>query len=274
MSVKLEFGLAFILDMYFNEWLACLPVGFIDANRRVAQKIEAWYLRDLNMESAYKHAVQNLAKPNSLILDAGAGKRSFYARSGLRIVGADLHTSDLVQNPNIEYAVAANLAVDFPFRPETFDAITACYFIEHIPDSEEFIRNAARVLKPAGRLFLLFPCRYAPFAVINRIIPNRWAVGLLNRFFRDSHGGFPATYSNCSPHKMRKVLERNGFRIVLTKVCHYQAFYYSAFLPLYLLNLAYDGITRALKIEFLSSSGLIVAERTGHESRERLAGPP
>src|SRR6267143_4959079 len=162
-------------------------VGFFDANRRVAQKIETWYLRDLNMESAYKHAVQDFVTPNSLILDAGAGQRSFYARSGLRIVGADLITSDLVKNPDIEYAVVANLAVDFPFRPETFDAITACYFIEHMPDSEEFIRSAAKVLKPAGRLFLLFPCRYAPFALINRIIPNKWTVGLLNRFFKDSH---------------------------------------------------------------------------------------
>jgi hypothetical protein len=67
---------------------------------------------------------------------------------------------------------------------------------------------------------------------------------------------------------MRKVLERNGFRVVLNKVCHYQAFYYSAFLPLYLLSLAYDGMTRALKIEALASSALIVAERTGELIRK------
>ena len=247
-------------------------MGFFDANRRVANKIETWYLRDLNMETALKQAVQNLVNPDSLILDAGAGQRSFYSRSRLRIVGADLLSNDLVKNPDIECAVVANLSKDFPFRPETFDAITACYFIEHLPDSEEFIRNAAKVLKPAGRIFLLFPCRYAPFAVINRIIPNKWTVRLLNHFLSNSHGGFPATYSNCSPNKMRRVLERNGFRMVHTKVCHYQAFYYSAFLPLYLLNLAYDGLTRAFKLEFLASSGLIVAEKAGQNSSERING--
>ena len=247
-------------------------MGFFDANRRMANKIETWYLQGLNMESAFKQAVQDLVKPDSLILDAGAGQRSFYSRSGMRIVGADLLSNDLVENPDIGCAVVANLSEEFPFRPETFDAITACYFIEHLPDSEEFIRNAAKALKLAGRIFLLFPCRYAPFAVINRLIPNKWTVRLLGHFLRNSHGGFPATYSNCSPNKMRRVLERNGFRIVLTKVCHYQAFYYSAFLPLYFLNLAYDGITRSLKIEFLASSVLIVGEKTGQDSPEQING--
>jgi SAM-dependent methyltransferase len=222
------------------------------------------------MESAFSNAVHDLVKPDSLILDAGAGQRSFYARSGFHIVGSDLLTSDLLKNPDIEFAVVANLSADFPFQPETFDAITACYFVEHMPDSEVFIRSVAKALRPGGRLFMLFPCRYAPFAVINRIIPNKWTVGLLHRFLKDSHGGFPATYSNCSPFQMRNVLERNGFRVVINKVCHYQAFYYSAFLPLYLLSLAYDGFTRALKIESLASSALVVAERTGGDSGERL----
>jgi SAM-dependent methyltransferase len=247
-------------------------VGFFDANRRIANKIETWYLRGLKMETSFKQAVQDLVKPDSLILDAGAGQRSFYSRSGLRIIGADLLSNDLVENPDIESAVVANLSEEFPFRPEAFDGITACYFIEHLLDSEEFIRNAARALKPAGRIFLLFPCRYAPFAVINRLIPNKWTVRLLTHFLKNSHGGFPAIYSNCSPNKMRRALERNGFRIVLTKVCHYQAFYYSAFLPLYLLNLAYDGITRAFKLEFLASSALIVAEKTGQVFPERING--
>jgi SAM-dependent methyltransferase len=259
--------------MRFDEWLASQPVGFFDVNRRIAQRIEAWYLQGLNMESAYRDAVQQLAGPHSLILDAGAGQRSIYASTGMRIVGADMLAGDLVKNPDIACAVLADLSADFPFRPETFDAITACYFIEHVPDSEKFIRNAAGVLKPGGKIFLLFPCRYAPFAVVNRLIPNKWTVGLLKRFFKDSHGGFPATYFNCSPNLMRKVLERNGFRNVLKKVCHYQSFYYSAFLPLYLLSLAYDWITRALKIESLASSALIVAERTGHDFLEQSKGP-
>jgi SAM-dependent methyltransferase len=238
-------------------------VGFSDWNRRITQRLEGWYLQGLNMESAYKQAIRDHTKTDSLILDAGAGKRCFYKSDGMRIVGADILSADLTQNPDIEYAVATDLSSSFPFRPGSFDAITACYFMEHIPDTEKFVRDAANVLKPSGKIFLLFPCRYAPFAVFNRIVPNRWTVGLLHRFLKDSHGGFPAKYSKCWPNGMRKVLERNGFRIIYQKVCHYQAFYCAAFLPLYMLCLAYDAMTRAAGIETLASSVLIGAEKIG-----------
>jgi SAM-dependent methyltransferase len=241
-------------------------VGFFDLNRNIAQKIERWYLRGLNMESAYKDAIQEMTAPESLILDAGAGKRSFYVRHNLRVVGADVLNADLAENTDIRYAVAANLSAGFPFRAESFDAITACYFVEHLLDTEEFARNAAKALKSSGKLFLLFPCRYAPFAIMNRLIPNSWTLGLLRHFFKDSHGGFPAMYSNCWPTGMRHILERNGFRIVFQNVCYYQAFYCSAFLPLYLLGLAYDATTRAMNIESLASSALIVAQRIGDDS--------
>lgn len=236
-------------------------VGFSDWNRRMVQKIEDWYLRGLNMETAYKQAIQDLAEAGALVLDAGAGKRSFYVQNSLRVVGADIRCGDLAENPDIRYAVATDLSAGFPFRAESFDAITACYFMEHIPDPEKFVRNAASALKPSGKIFLLFPCRYAPFAIVNRIIPNRWTVGLLRRFAKDSNGGFPARYSKCWPNGMRKVLEQNGFRIVQQTVCHYQAFYCAAFLPLYLLMLAYDAMTRAAKMESLASSVLLVAQK-------------
>jgi len=239
-------------------------MGFFDWNKRIAQRIEGWYLQGLNMESAYKQVIQDHTKADSLILDAGAGKRCIYAREGMHIVGADVLSSDLAQNHDIEYAVATDLSSGFPFRSESFDAITACYFMEHIPDTDKFIRNATTVLKPNGRIFLLFPCRYAPFAIVNRILPNRWTVGLLRGFLKDSKGGFPATYTKCWPSGMRKVLERSGFRIIYQKVCHYQAFYCAAFLPLYLLCLAYDAATRAAGIETLASSVVMVAQKIDH----------
>jgi SAM-dependent methyltransferase len=249
-------------------------MGFSDWNRRIAQRIESWYLRGLNMESEYKQAIQELTETDSLILDAGAGKRCFYKRVGMRVVGADILSTDLAENSDLTYAVATDLSAGFPFRSESFDAITACYFMEHIPDTEKFLRGAATVLKPGGKIFLLFPCRYAPFAIINRMIPNPWTVGLLRSFLRDSNGGFPARYTKCWPSGMRKVLERNGFRVIHQRVCHYQAFYCAAFLPFYLLCLAYDAMTRAAGIETLASSVVMVAQKIdGYSARAELQQP-
>lgn len=236
-------------------------MGFIDWNKRIAKRIEGRYLQGLNMESAFKSAIQEHTEAGYLILDAGAGKRSFYAGEGMRVVGADILAEDLAGNPDIQGGVATDLRTGFPFRPESFDAITACYFIEHVPDTEKFVRNAATVLKPGGWMFLLFPCRYAPFAVVNRMIPNRWTVGLLRGFLKESQGGFPATYSKCWPNGMRRVLERNSFRVVRQQVCHYQAFYCAAFFPLYLLSLAYDVMTRVTRMDSLASSVLMVAQK-------------
>jgi SAM-dependent methyltransferase len=236
-------------------------MGFADWNKRLAQRVESWYLQGLNMEEVYKETIQKHTEPDALILDAGAGKRCLYKREGMRVVGVDVLPCDLAENPDIGYAVVTDLSVGFPFQPQTFNAITACYFVEHIPDTESFMRDAAIALKPRGKIFLLFPCRYAPFAIFNRIIPNGWTVGLLRRFLKESQGGFPAQYSRCWPNGMQKVLEQNGFRIIFQKVCHYQAFYCAAFLPLYLLCLTYDAMTRATGIKALASSVIMVAEK-------------
>ena len=235
-------------------------MAFSSWNKRVVRRMEDWYLQGLDMESLYKQAIHELTETNAFILDAGAGKRCLYKRDGMRIVGVDILSPDLAENPDVRYAVATDLSVAFPFRPHSFDAITACYFVEHILDTERFTRNAASVLKPGGKIFLLFPCRYAPFAIFNRIIPNRWTVRLLRRFLPESHGGFPAKYEKCWPNGMRTVLERNGFRVIYERVSHYQAFYCAAFLPLYLLCLAYDAMTRASGIKALASSVIMVAE--------------
>jgi SAM-dependent methyltransferase len=261
-------------DRHEGERRGIEQMGFSDWNRRIAQRIEGWYLRGLNMESEYKQAIQELTETDSLILDAGAGKRCFYKRDGMHVVGADVLATDLAENSDISCAVATDLSAGFPFRAESFDAITACYFMEHIPDTNKFIQNAATVLKPNGRVFLLFPCRYAPFAIVNRMIPNRWTVGLLRGFLKDSHGGFPAKYSKCWPGGMRKVLERNGLRVIHQKVCHYQAFYCAAFLPLYLLCLAYDAMTRASGIETLASSVVMVAQKIDRSSDRAEVQPP
>lgn len=243
-------------------------------NRRLVQSMEGWYLKGLNMESVYKQAIHELTEIDALILDAGAGKRCFYKRAGMRIVGVDILSSDLAENADVEYAVATDLSVGFPFRPHAFDAITACYFVEHIPDIERFIRSAGSALKPGGKIFLLFPCRYALFAMFNRMIPNKWTVKLLRRYLEDSHGGFPAKYEKCWPNGMRKVLERNGFRVIYQKVSHYQAFYCAAFLPSYLLCLAYDAVTRAVGIEALASSVIIVAQKVDGTSTRTVIQRP
>ncbi len=230
-------------------------------SRKIARRIEHGVLGKYSIETTYRNAITSSVGEGALVLDAGAGGRCIYAGRSLRVIGSDVLLSDLRNNPDVQFAVVADLGRDFPFLPGSLDAVTACYFVEHVHDSEQFIRNVATALRPGGRLFLLFPCRYAPFAVINRMISNRLTVKMLRCFVEDSHGGFPATYNNCWPSRMREVLKRNGLQVVGAEICFYQSHYYASFLPLFLCMLAYDMLVKALNIESMAASSCMVAEK-------------
>jgi len=232
-------------------------------SRSIARRIEGAVLGSYSIETVYRDAINSSIREGGLVLDAGAGGRCIYAGRSLRVIGSDVLLGNLRSNPDIKFAVVSDLERGFPFRPNSLDAVTACYFVEHIHDSEEFIRNVAGVLRPGGRLFLLFPCRYAPFAVINRMISHRLTVKMLQWFIEDSHGGFPATYNNCWPSRMREILERNGLQVVGTELCFYQSHYYASFLPVYLCSLAYDMLMKTLNIESMAASACIFAKKNG-----------
>jgi SAM-dependent methyltransferase len=252
----------------------CAPSGVPDRvikllawSRRVSGRIERAVLGNYSIETVYREAIASLIDEGALVLDAGAGKRCIYGSRRLRVIGSDMSLQDLRGNADVQLAVVTDLGRDFPFRLNSLDAVTACYFVEHIRDSEQFIRNVANALRPGGRFFLLFPCRYAPFAVINRMISNKFAVTMLRWFVEDSQGGFPAMYNNCWPRRMRDVLKRNGLNVLRTELCFYQSHYYASFLPVYVCSLAYDMLMKAFAIESMAASAYMFGEKSPHTER-------
>jgi SAM-dependent methyltransferase len=240
-----------------------------DWSRSVAERIERAVLGNYSIETVYRDTIRNSLKDGALVLDAGAGERCVYANRSLRVIGSDTLLGDLRNNRDIQCAVLADLEGDFPFRPNSLDAVTACYLAEHIHDCKQFVRNVASVLRPGGKIFLLFPCRYAPFAVINRLVSNKLTKKMLQHFCENSHGGFPTTYNNCLLSRMCEILEKHDLRILGTEVCFYQSHYYASFLPIYLCSLAYDIFMKALNIRRMAASAFVFAEKTGQCSNPR-----
>jgi len=86
--------------------------------------------------------------PRLLEIGSGAGF--------LREIAPHVMTSDCVAGPGIDRVVDA-CRLEASFEPASLDAIVAFDVFHHLPDVEGFLRGAARVLRPAGRIALVEP---------------------------------------------------------------------------------------------------------------------
>jgi ubiquinone/menaquinone biosynthesis C-methylase UbiE len=57
-----------------------------------------------------------------------------------------------------EMSIQASRCEETPFADNTFDVITACMAYHHFSDKAGFIKEAARIIKPGGCLYIADPC--------------------------------------------------------------------------------------------------------------------
>lgn len=95
--------------------------------------------------------------PHGTVLDLGCGVgHSFTQLSPRRTVGVDIDPEAL-RGQKRETVVADMRAL--PFEDASFAGVIAVQSIEHVPDPERAVAEAARVLEPAGAAILVTPNR-------------------------------------------------------------------------------------------------------------------
>jgi len=108
-----------------------------------------------------KHIAENYLKPDyETLLDVGCGRGEHlrgFEELGYREKGIDLSEEAKELLADLEIAIVDIENEPLPYEDGSFDVVFSKSLIEHLHNSEGFIREAYRVLKPGGRLITMTP---------------------------------------------------------------------------------------------------------------------
>lgn len=111
------------------------------------------------MDQVWLRALRNAVGPQvgEKILDVAAGtgaSSAILADSGARVIGCDISEGMIEvgrqRHPEIEFVIGNAMALDF--EDDTFDAVTICWGLRNIPETDTALKEMLRVTKPGGRL--------------------------------------------------------------------------------------------------------------------------
>jgi 2-polyprenyl-6-hydroxyphenyl methylase/3-demethylubiquinone-9 3-methyltransferase len=232
---------------------------FVHANRHASASIGRHLPQNkVDLQREYANIVTGHL--HGVVIDVGAGKKTHFTSPDATIVGVDIAFDEIAYNRDVDHRIVAS-ADALAFAGGTADLVVTRSTIEHLRDTNAFLRDVHRVLKPGGELIGVLPSKYAPFSLLNRLLPDRVAQMLLRILIPGSHGrlGFPAFYDQTYPSGMRTALDRAGFDVRELRVSYAQAHYFGSLVPVFVLNAIYELIVRALKLEDLAATLLFVA---------------
>lgn len=141
-------------------------------------------------------------KTGDFLLDVACGNGTFLKmaadKESIRGYGIDISEKMIenAKNKCPEMSFQVNSCDDIRFEDGMFDVITVCAAYHHFPDVQAFAKEAFRLLKPKGRLYIAEV--YYPFVVRS----------LLNPFIPLSKAGDVKFYS---PEKIRENFQSQGF---------------------------------------------------------------
>lgn len=251
---------------------------FFEANKKACKRLARLLPQArLDIYHLYEEkVVEHMNNGSSMVIvDVGAGKACSFAQRrdpslDNLIVAVDISEEELRENRDVDEKIVADIMHGLPFKEGQVDLVVSKSLLEHLDDVGRFFANSSRVLKEGGKVICVFACRYAPFAIINRMLPRRVARRLLRLFHPEHEGtcGFPAFYRQCYHSAILFLLQEHGLELVEARLCYYQSEYFAFFLPLFLISAIYEMVVKALSARNLSAYMMLVARKKQvHESR-------
>ena len=174
-----------------------------------------WYGPEFRgMYQRFEDRLHEFIPAGARVLDAGCGSGRIFRyelAKGCHILGVDLGT-ELRDNPNVDDRVRGDVQ-RLPFAGASFDAVIASHVMEHLPQPEQALSEAARVLKPGGRLLLLTPNRFHYVPLVASLMPQRLHVWFNRRRGVPERDVFQTLYRANTAGKLRRLLESAGLKV-------------------------------------------------------------
>jgi SAM-dependent methyltransferase len=244
---------------------------FLSFNRRMCRRLTSTHIHEANTFAVYKKVgALLLSHPNiSRVVDCGAGASwqfpEYYKRwYGIHLIGLDIDPAEMQENRCLDEKIYCDVTDSIPVEPGSIDLIMVSSGIEHFSNNEAFLRNAYDSLRHGGLLIAQFPGRYAPFAIVNRMLPRKHAKALIGVAMQNDVGvlGFTAYYDRTHYSAYAGIAKATGFSVVYYSPGYYSSSYAEFFLPLWLVSYAYDILRFAIGVKNLSSYNLFVLQKT------------
>lgn len=182
---------------------------------------------DFAIEKRAKQILSRLSTEGKVMLDVGCGNGLYTFRladDDDKVIGVDMAKGQIAGarkfkvelKRSIEFARAS--AESLPFCDQCFDAVLLIEMLDHVPNHEEAVREACRVLRAGGDLIVYVPNKLYFFEVHGMRIGKKIIQGY--------HGSIP--FLSWAPQFVRnrferariytrgeivEILERNGFLV-------------------------------------------------------------
>lgn len=195
-------------------------------------------------DQLFADRIQAVLKPDDNVLDLGAGAGIIAAMNfrgkAKRICGIDLDPR-VTDNPFLDEGKVCD-ANSIPYPDNSFDVIFSDNVFEHLEEPELVLKEAARVLKPGGRLMFKTPNRRHYMPLIARMTPHRFHQFVNRIRGRDEADTFPTFYRANTPQDVQNLALRTGFLVRRLELIESRPEYLRISALSYLLGIAYERL--------------------------------
>ncbi|HET6379224.1 MAG TPA: methyltransferase domain-containing protein [Methylocella sp.] len=204
------------------------------------------------------------------VMDVAAGSNwqfpPFYKSAyGLELSGIDIDAEGIEANRLLDWRYTGDVCGGQKIGSGSYDLVTCYSGIEHFHDVEKFLNNAFAALRPGGALIAQFPSGLAPFAILNKALPQILKQKILNLIYprKTAEIGYAVSYDKCRYSEFKKAAEKAGFVVEYYLPSYMSSGYFTWFVPLFIISQFLDLIRLVFGTKDMASYNLFVLRRPG-----------